>query len=320
MATNSLKILLWNACAVKAKALELLELATTEEAEIIVITETHLKPGVNFSLPGYTTVRLDRTTGPKGGVAIAIKQLIKFAVQPHYKTSTIEAIGVEVTTSNGPLLVIAAYCPQQCCVRQGRARQFKNDLVKLTRHNKKYIVACDLNAKHEAWGNHRRNNNGNLLFDESQLGYFSVHAPIDPTFTSSGGAPSFLDVFLTNADVSTPTTINDLSSDHLPVTVRVGGGAERRERRVRKDFHRVNWVEFQRRVDSEIDTEAALETEEDIDRAVANLQEAIVTEENHCVPRVEIVSKQLQLDPLTKRIIRARNVFRRQFQRSGDMS
>ena len=315
---NHVNILLWNACAVKAKALELQDLAISEETDMIVITETHLKPGINFSIPGFTIVRLDRTPANGGGVAIAIKQPIKFSVQPHYKTSVIEAIGVEVSTPNGPLLVIAAYCPQQCYERQGGARQFKNDLVKLTRHRKRFVVACDLNAKHEAWGNHRRNKNGNLLFGEAQLGHFTVHAPSDPTYLSRAGVPSFMDIFLTNTEVSSPNTINDLSSDHLPVSIRVGGGAERRQHRMRKDFQRVNWVEFQRRVDMGIDLEAALETEDDIDAAVANLQEAITSAETRCVPRVSVVSNQLQLDPFTKRIIRARNVFRRQYQRTGD--
>lgn len=317
---NGLKVLLWNAHSVKPKDVELHDLAEREEAQVITITETHLKPGVNFCLPGYNTVRLDRTATNGGGVAIAVKQPIKFVIQPDYRTSVIEAVGVEIATPDGPLLVIAAYCPQQCYEGSGKARQFKNDLVKLTRHRKKFIVACDLNAKHEAWGNHRRNKNGNLLFDESQLGYFVVNAPKDPTFLSPAGIPACLDFFLTNMEVPLPTTINELSSDHLPVLLRVGGDAERGQRRTRKDYHRVNWVVFQRKVDSRVDAEVQLDTVEDIDLAVENLQAAIVAAESECVPRVQIVSSQLQFDPELRSIMRARNVFRRQFQRTGDLS
>lgn len=317
---NGLNVLLWNAHAVKSKDVELLDFAKRKEAHIITITETHLKPGFNFCLPGYTTVRLDRTASNGGGVAIAVKQPIKFITQPHYRTSTIEAVGVEIVTPDGALLVIAAYCPQQCYEGRGKARQFKNDLVKLTRHNKRFIVACDLNAKHEAWGNHRRNKNGNLLFDESQLGYFVVNAPKDPTFLSPAGSPAYLDFFLTNVVVPPPKTINELSSDHLPVLLRIGGDAERGLRRTRKDYHRVNWIVFQRKVDSMVDADAQLETVADIDRAVENLQAAIEATESECVPRVAIVSRQLQIDPELRSIMRARNVLRRQYQRTGDLS
>lgn len=317
---NETKIVLWNAHAAKLKAVELLDFAKKEEADIIALTETHLKPGDKFSLPGFTIVRLDRTTGKGGGVAVAVRQPIKFETKTHYQTTVIEAIGIELRTSNGPLLVIAAYCPQQCYEKTGKARQFKNDLVKLTRHSKKFVVACDLNAKHECWGNHRRNKNGNMVFDESQLGYFAVHAPHDPTFVSPAGSPACLDFFLTNTEISLPITVNDLSSDHLPVLTRVGGEAQCGIRRTRKDYNRVNWVEFQRRVDSRIITDMQLNTVEDVDRAVGNLQAAITTAEDECVPKVQTVSRYLTLDSETISIIRARNVFRRQFQRTGDPS
>lgn len=44
---NGLKVLLWNAHSVKPKDVELHDLAEREEAQVITITETHLKPGVN---------------------------------------------------------------------------------------------------------------------------------------------------------------------------------------------------------------------------------------------------------------------------------
>lgn len=117
-----------------------------------------------------------------------------FSVQPHHKTPTIEVVSVEVSTSSGPFLVITAYYHQQCYEGRGNARQFKNDLVKLNRHRNKFIVSYDLPANHEAWGNHCRNKNGKLLFEESKVGYFVVNAPKDPTFLSPAGSPAWLDI------------------------------------------------------------------------------------------------------------------------------
>lgn len=53
MDSRSLKIILWNARSVKQKQMELLDLASREDADILVITETYLKPEICFSLPGY---------------------------------------------------------------------------------------------------------------------------------------------------------------------------------------------------------------------------------------------------------------------------
>lgn len=157
MATNNIKLLLWNARAVARKSIELLDLLIRQNIDILVLTETHLKPGMNFHLPGYIISRLDRTHTSGGGVMIAVRNTIKFTVQPHYKTAVIEALGAEVRTAFGELLIVAAYCPKQCVDSNGTSRKFRNDLAKLTRTRKKFIIACDLNARHEAWRNHWRN-------------------------------------------------------------------------------------------------------------------------------------------------------------------
>lgn len=322
MATNDLKLLLWNARAIARKCTELLDLLSRLSVDILVATETHLKPGMKFNLPGFNIVRLDRTQTKGGGVLIAVRSNLKFAVQPHYKTTVIEALGVVVPTQTGEILVIAAYCPKQCVSSNGSSRSFKNDLAKLTRTPKKFIVAGDLNARHELWHNHRRNSNGMLLFEDAQLGYYTVNAPSDPTFVSRAGVASTLDLFLTNANniIGDPVTITELSSDHYPVQLQINSTPNFRPQGSRKDYRHVNWVEFQRRVDRRIDTLVPLATAEDIDRELTNLQEAIAAAEDECVRRVpaSTVSNPFEIDPVTKALITKRNTVRRRFQRTGN--
>lgn len=315
MAAKPLKILQWNACSVLGKRYELEDLLRRESVDIIIITESHLKPDKNIHLVGYSLVRLDRTTARGGGVAIGVKSNISFYTLPHPRTSVIEAVGVEVHTVAGPINIYAAYCHKICTWVSGRARLFLNDLALLTRPRRKFIIAGDFNAKHAAWNNSRSNINGNLMFSDSQLGYYTILAPDEQTFTSPSGSASTLDIFLSNLEnqAAQPLTLHELSSDHLPVVLEVDHQARNRRNFARKDYHNVNWTAFQRLVDQNIDTQAALVTPENIDRAIGNLQRAIEIADEECVRKIPVVGKFSVLDATTKYVIRLRNIVRRQW-------
>lgn len=320
MGTNPLKMMNWNACSIGAKKIELSSFLHEHSIDVGIITETHLKPKNTFSLPGYSTIRLDRTRSNGGGVCIIIKHGIRFFVLPHFATTTIESLGVEIESTSGNIRVIAVYCPRQCKDTDGSSSSFKNDLSMLTRCGTKLVIGGDLNARHEAWRNHTRNRNGCLLFDHAQLGHYTIEFPDDPTFVSAAGVPSTLDVFLANFNISKPVTVNDLSSDHSPVVCEINSRTTPSPARNRKDYNNVNWVAFQRTVDSLVEDNPALNTAEDIDTALETLQRAIDTADERCVRRLPLKGEYLRIDPNTKYLIQVRNSCRRQFQRSGDLS
>lgn len=320
MGSKPLKVMNWNACSIRAKKIELSSFLHEQHIDIGLVTETHLKPKDNFSLQGYSTIRLDRPRSNGGGVCIIIKHGIRFFVLPHLATSTIEALGVEIESPTGNIRFIAAYCPRQCKDHDGSSSSFKNDLAKLTRCNTKTVVGGDLNARHEAWKNSKRNRNGCLLFDDAQLGHYTVEFPDEPTFISPAGVPSTLDLFLANCCISKPTTVNDLSSDHNPVVCLINSSASQTPTRFRKDYRSVNWVAFRRVVDDLVEENPPLNSTEDIDTALVDLQRAIDTADEACVRRLQTKGEYLQIDPHTKYLIQARNSCRRQFQRSGDLN
>lgn len=74
-----------------------------------------------------------------------------------FQLSLIEAVGIELSTGNGPLIIIAAYCSVQSRDADGSSIQLRNDIQKLTRWRKNFILAGDLNARHSIWGNFRNN-------------------------------------------------------------------------------------------------------------------------------------------------------------------
>lgn len=313
----SLKLGNWNARSIQNKTRELAEFLRNHHLDVIALTETHLKPNISFHLPGYKIFRMDRIGAAKGGVAIATRREFNVSILPCFNLKIIEAIGVEIITTSGKLIIIAAYCPKQANIRDGTAALLKQDIIKLTRWRNKFIMAGDLNARHEAWGNVRRNQNGSILNDVLMAGNFTILSPEQPTFFSPAGVPSILDIFLSNIDrqIGSPLVLEELPSDHYPVVIELGETAETRRLR-RYNYRRVNWTAFQRTVDLNIDLQHPLVTTGDIDGALLKVEEAITTARQMHVRQTPVVSSLLEIDSMTKFLIRLRNIYRRQFQRT----
>lgn len=315
---QSLRILNWNAHSLANKKLELLQFFNEHHIDVAVLTETHLKPEVNFCLPDHSFVRLDRTTSAGGGVAIAVRKGLAYKSLPSFNTTFIEAVGIEVITTHGPLTIVAVYCPTQSRRSNGSNVQLKNDIQKLSRRNSSFVIAGDLNARHTAWGDSRCNSNGNVIVEDSEAGYYYPIHPDQPTFISRNGVGSKLDIFLTNITdrFSIPQTITELSSDHLPVVAEIGAVVERRQVQLRRNYHRANWVQLQRFVESHLNENPALDSTEDIDQALQSIVDVIKEAENRFVPLVPVTRKFTVIDENTKRIISLRNAMRRRYQRT----
>ena len=68
-----LNILFWKCQGIRPKRKEL-ELYLKENViDIIALNETFLNKKLNFCISGYDTIRNDRSTGQKGGVAFLVK-------------------------------------------------------------------------------------------------------------------------------------------------------------------------------------------------------------------------------------------------------
>ena len=148
---RSIKIANWNARSVRAKKIELGTFLAQHDIDVGVITETRLSPKVNFSIPKYTTmVRLNRPDSSGGGVAVIVKQGIRYKILPHPRTSIIEAIGIQIHTPQGDISFYAVYAPRQCVDSNGSSKLFSEDLKKLN-NGSGYVIAGDLNTRHTLW-------------------------------------------------------------------------------------------------------------------------------------------------------------------------
>lgn len=275
MDCEALTVVNWNACSIRNKQIEFGDFLRTKNIDIALLSETHLKPlRDTIYVPGYTLHRLDRTATGGGGVAVAVKWGTNYRLLSHFRLDLIEAIGVEVQTTMGPIIFVAVYYHTQCRKNDGSATKLRNDIIKLTRRQGKYLIGGDLNARHETWGNSKRNRNGIVLDEDLQCGHYNILAPDMPTRVSKTGTRSIIDIYLSNigANVSLPVVYEELSSDHFPVLVEVGAGVENRRTFTRRDYHRVNWEAFKCSVDENINFDRQLETCEDVDAALEEVQ------------------------------------------------
>ena len=70
MGTN---ILFWNYQGIRPKRKELGLYLKENVIDVIALNETFLSRKHNFKIPGYDTIRNDRSTGQRGGVAFLAK-------------------------------------------------------------------------------------------------------------------------------------------------------------------------------------------------------------------------------------------------------
>ena len=64
-----LNIMFWNCQGIRPKRKELELYLTENSIDIIALNETFLNKKYTFKVPGYDTIRKDRSTGVRGGVA-----------------------------------------------------------------------------------------------------------------------------------------------------------------------------------------------------------------------------------------------------------
>ena len=111
-----LNITFWNCQGVRSKRKELELYLNENSIDIIALNETFLTKKVNFKIQGYDTIRNDRSTGQKGGVAFLVKHGL--AVNKEFRNADFniitdnEALAINLELScNQNLTLATIYCP-----------------------------------------------------------------------------------------------------------------------------------------------------------------------------------------------------------------
>ena len=163
MEVENLNIINWNARSLKANIMEFNNFLEKYKIDIAAVTETHLNSNIKIYIPNYKVIRKDRNDRKGGGVALIIKNNIKFEYVLDLELKVIESVGIKIRSQNGKITIFSIYMPKNCTIKNGLALKFKNDLKKMTSISGKFLIIGDLNAKHDLWNNKVINMNGKIV-------------------------------------------------------------------------------------------------------------------------------------------------------------
>lgn len=281
---DSLQTSFFNANGLLAARDELQVFAEQHNLDVVMVNETRLSPSQKDpKIAGFTLYRRDRPVGRGGGVAIYVKNSIPHHAAPIPQLNHLEAIGVVIRTSRGPLSLYSCYVPPRT-----PPAPFEIELLDILRAAPSVIAAGDFNAKHIDW--HCRNSNarGRLLRSLTERHAFNVLAPPEPThFHYVTGLADTLDIAIVrnvtyHVDL---TSLQDLSSDHNPVLMQIG---DRGVRQPPLTNPRVNWDMFKSHLAESFGEVAPIETVEDLERSVADFEGKILASLDEATTRIPV--------------------------------
>lgn len=260
-----LRVVFWNARGVRHKWDELKELIAELEVDILLLNETYLTPLHRPRVNGFELYRTDRVDRPGGGTAILVRSGIKHKTVTIPEMDALEVTGVDVHTSAGPMVIYSVYSPPTLPLP---ARDLA---VLFDGSGTPTIVAGDLNANHDSWGN-GNNTQGRALFTFAETRPIDIAAPPEPTHERG----SILDIALlqnvtARYDIE---VIHALSSDHWPVSLRLELGIPNfNHTRFKKQ---TDWTHFRQTVGESVGpVPAIIRSPVHIDDAVTNLENSV---------------------------------------------
>jgi exonuclease III len=242
-------IMQWNARSLLANGLEFKGYVNQmkDKPDVICIQESWLKPGLDFVLKGYITVRRDREGGNGGGCVTFIRVGI-----PYRKVGmgeTIEYVVVEIWDQGKKYVIINFYNP---CKRLGF-----NELEKIEGQDVERVIWCgDFNAHNTLWGGTVVDVNGQVveeLIDARKLVCLNDGGGTRVNINS--GLESALDLTLVSGVLGGITEWEILrectmGSDHYPLVITIlGNGKEignKKGATGRWIYEKANWAEFSR--------------------------------------------------------------------------
>ena len=160
-----LNFLFWNCQGIRPKRKELELYIKENEFDIVALNETFLNKKLTFKIPGYDTIRNDRSTGQKGGVAFLVKHGL--VIDKEYRNSDFsiitdnEALAINLELSNKQNVTLATiYCPN------GNPNLSLFQTINNLSEN--VMSVGDFNSKLESFGCAKKHTSGPMLKNPGQ--------------------------------------------------------------------------------------------------------------------------------------------------------
>lgn len=316
---KDLHIIHWNARSVKPKLIQLENFLHQRNVDIACISETWLRSKDKFRVNNFVCHRHDRENDAKGGgVLILVRNDICHHRINSINTKCIENIGINIDKID--LLIRSVYFNGN----SANVQYFKHDIQNLTNTRKKFYICGDLNARHSNWNCLANNTAGNQLLKCSLKSDYNIHYPLDHTYvpTAKSKNPSTLDLILSNDPyrISQPSAVNNLGSDHLPVSFTIFRETARSAPTEIFNFSKANWKKFQANMGEKTKNlnnsyqPEQIKSTDDLNVLINKFQSSIIESRNVSVPKVIVKNSGYRnLPDNILKMIRWRNYSRRKW-------
>lgn len=313
MKPESLQISSWNVNGLRARKLEIEEMLSRYNVDVMALQETLLTPAVEIHFPGYTTYRNDGQAGA-GGVALLVKNSIDHHQAGTLELENTEATSIVVSTArNGDITVISCYQPP-------RLPLLEADLDALLPGGRQTVALGDFNAKSPEWNSRIVNTRGRVMlrFLGRHAGDVLALGPEEPTFDDGRRRSDVLDIALLremtfNFDILAQA---EGSSDHNPIFLNLGDQGDAEEDTFIKK--RTDWEQFRAALQRNIAHIPRIEDEEDVEAAITSLEnhiQAALRESTMETETRRVAAPMGELPEDTRQLIRDRRRLKKRVQR-----
>ena len=189
-----------------------------------MIQESKLSPkSKNPCIQNYTTMRKDRSHGQGGGLLIFIHRSITFSKQPSSPESLsdphLEELSIKAELGNTKLIISNVYILPASSCSNGYHSSIEHLLT-----TPDTLILGDFNAHHPAWYSRSADTRGRKMADSINGSDYGILNWDSPIRVPPNAEPSSPDVSLAAASLITSCswqTLSTLSSDHLPILIRL---------------------------------------------------------------------------------------------------
>lgn len=305
---KSLKIAAINVNSIRThhRRFELSQFIEKHKLDIALVSETKLHPTHNIKMKDHEIIRTDRqgqnSTG--GGTAIIIKKNIEYNII-NYPNSLKNEI-LEYTIINIPthskkenLYIISIYASHKNTTKT----IFINEItelfckLKLNNPNNKYIIAGDLNARNEEYGDACNNQRGKYLAQwektYTHIYRLNIISTEEPTFTP---AQTYLHLCLIDNNIEITNLNNnklitlEYDSDHRAIQLQINIDTymiQTKHTIGKPLFKKTKWNEFTKYLDDEHKIRPPIDknmNKNEVDEFISNLTNTINASIKKIVP------------------------------------
>lgn len=316
---SSISITLWNANGLLSRKLELDQFLEREQVDIALITETHCTAATAYNQSGpYLVYHTFHPSGKaRGGVAIYIRNRLQHSLGHSKSTVYLQMTSISLTIRDAPTTIAVSYISPSHTLDD-------NDITGIfTLLGPRWILGGDFNAKHPHWGSSSATPRGRLIYGKIVHDSLTVASSGEPTYwpLDPDRTPGVIDFFILKgfpAPICHTSTITDLTSDHLPIKLRLTTDTVPLTRPLPLVTKHTDWDIFRSELSSNLNLGIRLKSTSELDEAAEYFTQALQEAASKATPAITptVTPQSVGYPSTLLQLIRDRRRARRKWQRT----